>query len=159
RRDVNLLLLDARDPFGGGRFPPRGRLREPVAALRRADAIVFTRVHRGGPAPEALAEIARIHPSVPRFHARIRAASLRDETGAAVEPSLLASRRSLGVCGIADGREFSATLRELGLAPEEVLAFRDHQRYRARHLERIRRAALRCGASWILTTEKDAAKL
>jgi tetraacyldisaccharide-1-P 4'-kinase len=40
-----------------------------------------------------------------------------------------------------------------------VLEFRDHQRYRDRHLARIREAAQRTGASWILTTEKDAAKL
>ena len=46
-RDVNLLLFDARDPFGGGSTPPRGRLREPLDAMRRADAILFTRVERG----------------------------------------------------------------------------------------------------------------
>lgn len=159
RRDVDLLLLDSRDPFGGGRFPPRGRLREPVAALRRADAIVLTRVNRGAPPPEALEEIARLHPTAPVFHARIRPSSLRDEAGASVDASLLGKRRGLGVCGIANAAEFSATLRELALAPEEVLEFRDHQRYRDRHLARIREAAQRTGASWILTTEKDAAKL
>ena len=159
RRDVDLLLLDSRDPFGGGSFPPRGRLREPVAALRRADAIVFTRVNRGAPPPDALREISRLHPAVPLFHARIRPASLRDETGSTVEADSLGKRRCLGVCGIANGREFAATLRELSLAPEEVLEFRDHQRYRERHLARIRSAAQRVGASWIVTTEKDAAKL
>ena len=159
RRDVNLLLLDSRDPFGGGRFPPRGRLREPVAALKRADAIVVTRVNRGSIAPEALREISRLHPEVPLFHARIRPASIRDEAGAAVEAALLGKRRCLAVCGIANGREFAATLRELSLAPEELLEFRDHQRYRDRHLARIRSAAERTGASWIVTTEKDAAKL
>jgi tetraacyldisaccharide 4'-kinase len=159
RRDVNLLLLDSRDPFGGGTFPPRGRLREPVAALKRADAIVFTRVNRGAPPPEALREISRLHPGVPIFHARIRPASLRDEKGAGVEASLLAERRCLAVCGIANGRDFAGTLRELSLSPEEVLEFRDHQRYRNRHLARIREAAQRAGASWIVTTEKDAAKL
>ncbi len=159
RRDVDLLLLDARDPFGGGRFPPRGRLREPVAALRRADAIVLTRVNRGDPPRAALDEIARLHPAAPVFHARIRAASLRDETGASLDAALLATRRGLGVCGIANSADFAATLREVALAPEEVLEFRDHQRYRERHLARIREAAQRTGASWILTTEKDAAKL
>jgi tetraacyldisaccharide 4'-kinase len=105
RRDVDLLLLDARDPFGGGRFPPRGRLREPVAALRRADAIVLTRVNRGDPPRAALDEIARLHPAAPVFHARIRAASLRDETGASLDAKLLATRRGLGVCGIANSAD------------------------------------------------------
>jgi tetraacyldisaccharide 4'-kinase len=159
RRDVDLLLLDSRDPFGGGRFPPRGRLREPIAALRRADAIVLTRVNRGDPPRAALEEIVRLHPAVPVFHARIRASSVRDETGASLDAGELSTRRGLGVCGIANGADFAATLRELALAPEEVLEFRDHQRYRERHLARIREAAQRTGASWILTTEKDAGKL
>lgn len=159
KRDVDLLLLDARDPFGGGGFPPRGRLREPIAALRRADAIIFTRVNRGAPPRAALDEIARLHPRAPLYHARLRAGSVRDESGASIEPALLRTRRGLAVSGIADGRDFAATLQELGLAPEETLEFRDHQRYGPRQLARIREAAARTGASWVLTTEKDAVKL
>ena len=37
-RDLNLLVVDATNPFGGG-LPPRGRLREPLDAIRRADAV------------------------------------------------------------------------------------------------------------------------
>jgi tetraacyldisaccharide 4'-kinase len=158
-RDVNLLLFDSRDPFGGGSTPPRGRLREPLEAMRRADAIIFTRVERGAPPAEALAAIARIHPSAPAFHARFRGAGLRDEQGSPVEPGSLSGLRSIAVCGVADASQFSATLREMGLAPEETLAFHDHQHYRDRHLTRIRRAAERAGASWLVTTEKDAVKL
>ena len=36
-RDADIVLVDATDPFGGGRTLPVGRLREPVSALRRAD--------------------------------------------------------------------------------------------------------------------------
>jgi tetraacyldisaccharide 4'-kinase len=158
-RDVNLLLLDARDPFGGGRLPPAGRLREPIAALARADAIVFTRVDRSAPAAEALDAIARLHPTVPRFHARIRPAGLRDEGGGPVDSGTLRDRRCIAVCGVASSAEFAATLADLGLAAEERLEFRDHQRYRERHLARIRHAAEGAGASFIVTTEKDAVKL
>jgi tetraacyldisaccharide 4'-kinase len=158
-RDVNLLLLDARDPFGGGRLPPAGRLREPIAALARADAIVFTRVDRGAPSAEALDAIERLHPTVPRFHARIRPSGLRDEDGAPVDPGTLGDRRSIAVCGVARSAEFASTLADLGLAAEERLEFRDHQRYRERHLARIRNAAERAGASFVVTTEKDAVKL
>ncbi len=158
-RDVNLLLLDSRDPFGGGRTPPGGRLREPLEAMRRADAIVFTRTERGGPPAAVEAAIARIHPSAPVFHARFRGAGLRDEHGSPVDPGALLGLRTIAISGVADASQFAATLREMGISPEETIDFRDHQRYRERHLARIRRTAERAGASWLVTTEKDAVKL
>ena len=159
RRDVNLLLLDARDPFGGGRLPPAGRLREPLEALRRADAVIFTRVDRGRPDEKALSTVARLAPRAPVFHARIRATGLHDERGASISVDAIAPRRVLAVCGVANPAGFSATLGELGLSAEERLDFRDHQRYGPRQLARIRAAAERTGASLLVTTEKDAVKL
>jgi tetraacyldisaccharide-1-P 4'-kinase len=79
--------------------------------------------------------------------------------GAAIVPDALAPRRLLAVCGVANPSSFAATLAELGLAAEERLDFRDHQRYGARELARIRDAAARAGASLVVTTEKDAVKL
>jgi len=159
RRDANLLLLDSRDPFAGGRLPPAGRLREPVAAIARADAVVLTRSNRGAPPPAAAAEIARWNPRAPVFRASIRAAGLTDEAGEKVDPGLVASRRAISVCGVANPSEFAATLRDLGIASEDRIELADHQRYGERQIERIRRAAERTGAPFVVTTEKDAVKL
>jgi tetraacyldisaccharide 4'-kinase len=158
-RDANLLLLDARDPFGGGRFPPRGRLREPLSALARADAFVFTRAESDAPPPEAAATLRRWNPSAPIFTARLRQSGLYDDSGAPIEGPALEERRCLAVCGIARPEAFAATLAELGIAAEQILAFRDHHRYTARDLARIEKAARASGAAWIVTTEKDAVKL
>ena len=38
-RDLDLVMIDALDPFGLGRLFPRGLLREPVGSLRRASAV------------------------------------------------------------------------------------------------------------------------
>ena len=158
-RDANLLLLDAKDPFGGGRFPPRGRLREPLSALRRADAFVFTRAEAETPTAEAAATLRNWNPAAPIFTARLKAAGLYDDSGAPVEGAALEDRRCLAVCGIAQPEAFAETLAELGITAEQILAFRDHQRYTGRDLARIERAADAAGASWIVTTEKDAVKL
>jgi tetraacyldisaccharide 4'-kinase len=158
-RDVDLLLLDASDPFGGGRLPPAGRLREPLSALARADAVVFTRASRNEPPAEARSALDRWNPGVPVFSARIRAAGLRDEEGSPVAAALLSARRFVAVCGIATPASFAATLAELELSAEELLAFPDHHRYTRRDLERICRAADSTGSAWILTTEKDSVKL
>ncbi|MFZ0883768.1 MAG: tetraacyldisaccharide 4'-kinase, partial [Candidatus Acidiferrales bacterium] len=51
-RDVDIVLIDATNPFGGGRLLPAGRLREPRSALARADIVVITRSNHA-PAVEA----------------------------------------------------------------------------------------------------------
>jgi len=159
RRDVNLLLLDGSDPFGGGHLPPRGRLREPLSALGRADAFVLTRIDRAEPSAEVKRTLAAAGPKTPIFSARIRATGVRDENGAPVPADALAERRFLAVCGIASPGSFASSLAELDLTPEETLVFRDHQRYHRAELDRIRRAAESSGSSWVVTTEKDAVKL
>ncbi|MBC8646879.1 MAG: tetraacyldisaccharide 4'-kinase [Thermoanaerobaculia bacterium] len=159
RRDLDLLLLDAADPFGGERFPPRGRLREPLSALSRASAFVFTRVERQPPGAQALATLQELNPGAPVFTARVRPAGLCDEAGSPVEAAQLLRRRFIGVCGVASPESFRASLKELDLAPEEILAFPDHHRYGSRDLARIRGTAEETGSSWIATTEKDSVKL
>ena len=42
-RDLNLLLVDASEALAAAKMVPFGRLREPLAGLRRADAVIFTR--------------------------------------------------------------------------------------------------------------------
>ena len=42
KRDLNIVLIDATNPFGSGFLLPAGSLREPLWALRRADIFVIT---------------------------------------------------------------------------------------------------------------------
>src|SRR5262249_14997671 len=49
-RDVDLVCLDARLPFGNGRCLPAGELRERPDGLRRADAVILTRADGLDPA-------------------------------------------------------------------------------------------------------------
>ncbi len=43
KRDLDVVLLDALNPFGGGRVFPSGFLREPLASLARADVVLLNR--------------------------------------------------------------------------------------------------------------------
>ncbi|TGM01233.1 tetraacyldisaccharide 4'-kinase [Leptospira jelokensis] len=43
-RDLDIVLLDANSPFGNGFTLPLGFLREPINELRRASAVVFTKL-------------------------------------------------------------------------------------------------------------------
>lgn len=154
RRDLDLLLLDATDPFGGGHFPPRGRLREGIPAVSRADAVIFTRAERPA-GPETLAAIARWNPSAAVFHARFRVAGPFDEQGAYAEPS----GPAVAVCGVARPQTFAAALSEARVRAAELLVFPDHHRYGRSDRNRIHEALERTEAGWVVTTGKDEAKL
>ena len=43
KRDLDIVCIDATNPFGNERLLPAGILREPLTALQRADCIVLTR--------------------------------------------------------------------------------------------------------------------
>ncbi|MCP4670090.1 MAG: tetraacyldisaccharide 4'-kinase, partial [Desulfobacula sp.] len=43
KRDLNLLLLDAKNPLGNHHLLPRGTLREPPSSIERSDAVIYTR--------------------------------------------------------------------------------------------------------------------
>jgi tetraacyldisaccharide 4'-kinase len=155
-RDLDIVLLDAASPFGGERYPPFGRLREPLSALGRAGAIVFTRPGPGAPSPASLERVASWNPAAPRFTAEIRPAGFSDEAGRAAEPP---RGPVVALSGVARPDSFSEALTRLGVHPKETFVFADHRRYRARDVARIAAAAVRHGASAVVTTEKDAVKL
>ncbi|MDQ2870731.1 MAG: tetraacyldisaccharide 4'-kinase [Acidobacteriota bacterium] len=155
RRDVDLLLLDAADPFGGERYPPFGRLREPPSALGRADGVVFTRPSEGHPTSSDLSRIARANPEAPVFHARIFPQELTKASGGPADTPA----RCVAVCGIASPASFLASLAALGIEPAETIVFPDHRRYGERDVARISAAARRSTSTAVVTTEKDAVKL
>ncbi|MEO8189351.1 MAG: tetraacyldisaccharide 4'-kinase [Acidobacteriota bacterium] len=155
RRDIDLLLLDAADPFGGGKYPPLGRLREPLSALGRADAIVFTRASAGRPSSDVLSLVARENPHAPVFTARILAGGLTGDSG---EPALKPGR-CLAICGIARPASFLESLSAIGIEPADWLVFSDHHRYTDADVRRIESSVHRAGGAPVVTTEKDAVKL
>jgi len=149
RRDLDLVTIDATRPFGFGRLLPRGLLREPVGALRRAGVIVVTRADAVD--RETLAglrtRLERIAPGVPVAVTR----------HAPLDPPDLAGRRVLAVSGVGHPAAFEATLERLGAKSVVGCRFRDHHAYDAADLDRMRAAAE--GVDLVVTTAKDEVKL
>lgn len=159
-RDVDLLAFPAADPFAGGRLPPGGRLREPLAAAARADAVLLTGLDpsqvSGDDLGDRLAEALRPHGfRGPGFACSLEAGLPR----IADDRSLPAGTPVLLVCAIARPERFIATARRLGLRIAGELTFPDHHAYPQRSLVRIRRRFEQSGAGALLTTSKDRVKL
>ncbi len=151
QRDLNILLLDAANPFGNGWCLPAGLLREPQTAVRRADLVIFTRweVGRGTlPVPAPSCRVGHRLGSLYR---------LTDQT--TVSLAHVRESATTACAGIADPAGFFAALQQLGITLQSPLSLPDHEPYHAGTVTRIAGLLASTGARWLLTTEKDAVKL
>jgi len=150
-RNVDIVLIDASKPFGGGHLLPAGRLREPRAALKRADLIVITRSDH---AP-AIESVVRHYSSAPIFYTRTGLNSVRSR----LEPHLALietrGRALFAFCGIGNPGAFVADLREWGFQIVGHKFFRDHHRYSPADMAEIEKEAKKAGATGLICTEKD----
>jgi tetraacyldisaccharide 4'-kinase len=158
-RDLNLLVVDATNPFGGG-LPPRGRLREPLDAIRRADAVILSRTEVGHVYDELIEKIRRYKPGIPYFLAHQKLVSLRKLGGDEELPlKALGSSRVVAFAGIGNPSQFLTTLAQAGLRVVQSFSFPDHHHYRGTDCQRLVRECEKLDVKSLITTEKDAEKL
>jgi tetraacyldisaccharide 4'-kinase len=171
-RDLNILTLDATDPWGGGHLLPRGRLREPLGQMRRADLIVITRAELAGEVETLRARAVNLSGGRPVLLARtttlhiapLHAPPARSPDGVPesneIPPPLAAIPQPLAAfCGIGNPQAFFAHARSEALTLNYTRAFADHHAYTQRDVDDCLREAVRHGARALLTTAKDAVKL
>ncbi len=151
-RDVDIVLIDAMNPFGGGRLLPAGFMREPKTALRRAHVIVITRSSRA-PAVEAA---VRRETNAPIFYARPWLDSMRSiSDDGKIDVKDARRRKWFAFCGIGNPAAFGSDLREWGFQVCGPRFFRDHHRYTQSEIDELAKQARTAGADALLCTEKD----
>jgi tetraacyldisaccharide 4'-kinase len=139
-RDFDIVLVTPED--GRDRLLPLGRLREPLRALRRADAVVLT----SGAAPESF-------PLQNRPVWRVRRSIVTQNVAQNIPP------RPVVFCGIARPQNFLLQLRAAGIDPIAEAFFRDHHAYTEKDVRDLLELQQRSGAGGFITTEKDAVNL
>jgi len=157
-RDLDILLVDVREGFGNGYMLPRGTLREPPGALGRADIVILTKVQdREGVRPLER-EIVGINPGIEILHGAYRPAALVDlATGESRDIEDLNGRPVIAVSGIVNPDYFEYLLSMAGADMIGSQRYPDHHAYSDADLQRL--ADLTGRDSWLITTEKDAAKM
>lgn len=164
-RDLDIVLIDATNPFGYGHVLPRGLLREPLGGLRRADAIVLTRCDRiDGEAVRAIeTTIRRFHANVPIHRSAFELTGFRESVPPAQPPEhpvqSLAWRSWYVISGIGNPDNFRRQLESCGGRCVGSRSFADHHAYTAEDLQAVERTALAAGADVVVTTEKDWVKI
>jgi len=160
-KDYEIVLLDTTRPAALARLFPAGLLREPLGALRRADAVWLTRVDQAdeqtlrmlrGIAYDAVGESV--------VEARHSPAGLRQlTTGEQAPLDSIRGRRIGALSSIGNPFSFEQSLRDLGAGAVMPIRFPDHHSYSAIELSHALERAMHAGAEIIVTTEKDAVKL
>ena len=159
-RDLDIVTIDATDPWGGGRLFPRGLLREPLAGLTRARVAVLTRAT--SVAAERRREIRReaeqacAGRALPAWiEAEHRPLRVRAFSGTTRPLDWLAGRSVAAFAGIGNPAAFRGSLESCG----GFRGFPDHHRYSDADLDSLGGWARETGADVILTTLKDLVKV
>jgi tetraacyldisaccharide 4'-kinase len=159
-RDLDIVLLDCRSPFGNGFVLPAGPLREPPSNLKRADAFVITHADRDADAAPLRDKLERLFPGIPIFACRHKVRGISLRKGEQVfDPNELCDRTAAVFAGIAGPEGFFNHIRQAGIRICVSFGFPDHHRYTAGDFSRIFRAASEHGAGVIITTAKDAVRI
>jgi 3-deoxy-D-manno-octulosonic-acid transferase len=159
-RRLDIVLVDALNPFGGGYPLPLGRLREPLAGLARADMFVVTRSESGRVAQAAERFLRLRNPRAPVFHARAQPeAWVSAATGETSPADALPYARVAAFCGLGNPGYFWYTLASLGIHAAVRIEFEDHHAYRPHELRYMGRQFRDDGIEAVVTTEKDLVNL
>ena len=160
-RDLDIVLLDALEPFGFDHVFPRGTLREPVRGLARADAVVLSRAGLlDAEAKRAVRDrVAEIAPDAVWAEAAHAPQALLAADGTSHPLDTLEGKTPLAFCGIGNPQGFRHTLEEIRCRPVEFLPFPDHHRYTREDVDRLRKLADEKKANAFVCTHKDLVKL
>lgn len=157
KRDLDLVLIDATNPWGYGHMLPRGLMREPKSALKRADAVIVTRsdLVDHGVLTKLNSEIESLTGKPPIAHAEHAWVGLVDTKDDVHDLSVLQDQTVMGVVGIGNPAAFETTLAQQVKLMVHCEALPDHHGYTRKQLLRLIDLGKTAGAQSIVTTEKD----
>jgi tetraacyldisaccharide 4'-kinase len=160
-RDLDIVLLDAFEPFGYDHVFPRGTLREPLAGLHRAHMVCLSR-------SDALSDrqrkairdrVQELAPFTAWCECAHAASGLIDTAGSLVALSELVGRRVAAFCGIGNAAGFRHTLSNCGCQIAAWREFPDHHDYGPHDVAEISSLVAACNADLVVCTHKDLVKL
>lgn len=161
KKDLNIVVVDAANPFGNRQMIPRGILREPLSALKRADVFLLTKTNISPESGVLKGQLKNINSNADIFESRHSPQYFYPvgQRQNRLELSAFDGRSAVLFCGIADPDSFVTTLRHIGIRPESVFKYPDHYSYTQADMDNIAAEAKAKQAEVLITTEKDAARL
>jgi len=156
-RDLNIVTIDATNPWGGGRLLPHGRLRESMEGMSRADCVVLTRCDLVKDVDALREEILRLTGGKPIFESQMRIVRISPLKNGG-EP-LAPQARVAAFCAVGNPSSFFESLRKAGFELGLERSFPDHHIYSQEEIDSVSTEAKKMGAHTLIATAKDAVKL
>ena len=162
KRDLDVVVIDALNPFGGENLIPRGSLREPLQNLERADLFIISHCDQGNEQIirsiyKKLDQINHSASVCESIHRPVHFDTIAD--GSILELEWLKGKRVYALSAIGNPESFSNTLKGLGADLIKHRVFQDHHVYTEEEIEDVISAAQLLGADAITVTQKDIVKI
>jgi tetraacyldisaccharide 4'-kinase len=155
-KDLEILVVQAGAPWGNARVFPRGMLREPLAGLARADAVLVTNPADAGRVEAVAATVRRFNGRAPVLAASYQhEEAIETRSGRRAPVTELAGRRLMAFAGLGSPQGFADTLDAAGVRRAGLAEFPDHHWFTAADVRELVRDAHAAGAEGLVTTEKD----
>ncbi len=162
KRDLDIVCIDATNPFGNGKVLPAGILREPLKNLKRASAIVITRANLIGKIEDLKFQISN-YTDAPIFISHNKFSNFKKinnlNQNQKTLDSQLSTLDSLAFCALGNPENFFEQLRRENFNLTATEIFPDHHFYSQKDLAKLEKKARKTGAQVLITTAKDAVKL
>lgn len=162
RKDLEVVAIDATDPFGNRHLLPRGILRQPVSTLKMAHVLVITKTNLQPDIQDLRSFLEEINPDgliVEAAHKPMGLYRIDDTSKSLISPDTLKTKPVSLVSGIADPDSFEGIIQSLGINIGLFFKFPDHHNYTCQEIERIILDSKNKGIDAIITTEKDAVRI
>jgi tetraacyldisaccharide 4'-kinase len=160
-RDLDIVLIDACEPFGYEHVFPRGTLREPLAGCRRAHVLALTRADMVSDDERAAikARYLALAPQAAWLELGQRPRALRRSSGRELPLGELRGQRVAAFCGIGNPAGFRHVIAGSGCELVAMQEFPDHYGYEPADIAELSQWAGSLGVDAVLCTHKDLVKL
>jgi len=159
KKDLEIVIIDATNPFGNFKLVPAGILREPLKNLKRADLLILNKVDQNASKEKLLNYLENISkaPIAQSHYKKNYFVNVFSEENISTEQ--IKVKRVLAFCGIANPRSFVNSLSQLEIQVAAAKFFPDHYVYKEKDMLNLVEEGLIQKADFLVTTEKDKVRL
>lgn len=160
-KDLEIVTIDATNPFGNRTPIPRGILREPLTSLKRADIFVLTKTNLKSASQELKNYLNRMNSTAAIFQSLHKPVGFYqiDRPNELLNPQDLRGKTVTLFSGIGEPASFENLVKSNGINIGLSFRFRDHHNYTQKDLDKICKDSQAKAIDTIITTEKDAVRL